>query len=225
MKERPILFSAPMVRAILDGGKTQTRRAVRLPGDIPSSEVTLTRMQDGYLDGTRPIFGDDTEPNGFSAPNRFGDPGDRLWVKETHAFYSLNFEDTGRWHPSDRDVCCHYREGCPAELESRIDKWRPSIFMPRWASRITLEITGIRVERLQDITSHDARAEGMSDCLIQLSGKAASIFTRTYNVPEGDKPTADEIAVANYRGTWESINGDRSWERNPWVWVIEFIKK
>jgi len=172
MKERPILFSAPMVRAILDGSKTQTRRIVKSQSNI-------------------------------CCP--FGKPGDRLWVRETFQ---------GPLFDSDNSKCCVYRAdgGEAPEYVDADDNlrqgWKPSIFMPRWASRITLEITGVRVERLQDISASDCYAEG---CFRpdQLKSLGSEVTTR-------------DNARGAYRKLWESINGADSWDANPWVWVVEF---
>ena len=178
MKSRPILFSAHMVRALLDGSKTQTRRAWRVQ---PPPGVKI-----GYSTETK-------------SPH--GQVGDQLWVRETFLIaderaagrppwvYAADYQDQDRPKP----------------------RWKPSIFMPRAASRITLEITGVRVERLQDITAADALAEGV----IQLPDGGYSVAdTRHYS----DHPTE------SYASLWESLNGAGSWDLNPWVWVIEFKK-
>ena len=180
MKERPILFSGPMANAIRDGRKTQTRRKVKFPlkdpltgCDVAGREVnSLIRQGD--------------------SPCPYGQPGDRLWVRET-------------WAPhADMPRSAIYRCDRGGDYQDNVTpnfRWRPSIFMPRWASRILLEITAVRVERLQDISNEDALAEG-----VDLSG---GLRMRT-------------MPWALYRELWESINGDGSWEANPWVWVIEF---
>lgn len=222
MKERPILFSAPMIRAILDGRKTQFRRVVK-PQPFVKGAWGLT------WEPKSPVFGPSYSErnvnwnpitNAFADFYRdrggspFGQPGDRLWVREAHAFYGLNYLDLGVWHPIDRDVCCHFREACPVDLESRIDRWRPSIHMPRWASRITLEITSVRVERLQEISEEDAKKEG-----IESEGGDPKMW-KSYN-PKLGWLSVDDPAMS-YRTLWESINGPGSWDANPWVWVIEF---
>jgi len=199
MKERPILFSGPMVRAILEGRKTQTRRVVNLPCNVEHAEAELTRMQPGYEDGTRPIFGIDDEPNAFSVKCPYGAPGDRLWVKETFRIF-----DSSEECACYDDCKCALFNGKPiykadGNLES---KWRPSIFMRRELSRITLEIEAVRVERLQEISDEDARAEGCEES-IDSSG--------------------DWISMSDvYADLWTSINGAGSWDANPWVWVIQF---
>lgn len=192
MKERPILFSAPMVRAILAGTKTQTRRAMK-----PQPHEDRMRLEVGLYHPTvidrhgdeqpgEEKFGAWTEDGeqGWVCP--YGQPGDRLWVRE--AFQRAG-GDSGWWYRAT---------DAAADLgHSPVSHWRPSIHMPRAASRITLEITGIRVERLQDISDADVAAEGIST------------------------GTAD-CMVWHYKKLWESINGAGSWDANPLVWVVEF---
>lgn len=193
MKERPILFSAPMVRAILDGQKTQTRRVVRLND---SGRVKALRKQWHPEDRNAVI----------ACP--FGQPGDRLWVRET-------WQHANSPHgPYDPGSTCYYRadywddpHGMDGEKspEGKYRTWIPSIHMPRAASRITLEVVRIRVERLHAINYVDCIAEGAP-------GGHGSIPGYPYAA------TPDE----HYRHIWESINGRGSWDKNPWVWVVEF---
>ena len=186
MKERPILFSAPMVRAILDGSKTQTRRGAILPSDVQfhNGSAYTMRWDEGEGHHWRRDF-----------PCPYGQPGDRLWVRETWGLHDTEPKDG----PTNARI--YYRERDGHHHCMRHQKWRPSIFMPRWASRITLEITGIRVERLQDITNNDALAEGTPD-----------LRTKENNWD----------MVRCYQELWEQINGAGSWALNPWVWVVEF---
>ncbi|NTZ82250.1 hypothetical protein FCJ61_04250 [Burkholderia metallica] len=220
MKERPILFSGPMVRAILEGRKTQTRRVIRLPhnnplgawepttagggtvkyvGDIPAPEIAAiwhTRTGDCYV-----------------CP--LGDVGDRLWVRESISSVR---------HPSDGHIMHHVFAADGAriprdpQLRPEFDDAMafahlarpsgiPSIHMPRWASRITLEITGVRAERLQSIEWDEAIAEGIPD-----PRRAA----RRVDPVEG--------TVAQFRQLWDGLNAARGhgWDANPWVWVVEF---
>ena len=163
MKERPIIFSSPMVRAILDGRKTQTRRDIK----------------------EKLMCGEDAHVNNC----QYGKPGDRLWVRETFCYH----DDLARY--------LYKADGVTGV------KWKPSIFMPRIASRIMLEITGIRVERLQDISEEDAIAEGVDG-----ENEAAKIGAEWYEKPK-----------RAYRRLWKSINGTGSWDLNPFVWVIEFM--
>jgi hypothetical protein len=200
MKERPMLFSAPMVRAILDGRKTVTRRVVK-PQPLWVADPSV------------PFKTHDANPKGIIyCPH--GKPGDQLWVRE--AFSGPRCMDASdgckavppsKWGDGSR--IWYWADGNPTEGD-----WtrpRPSIHMPRWASRILLEIVAVRVERLQDISEADAVAEGckpirpelMLDGLIVRPGRSA---------------------VEEFRHLWEQINGGGSWEKNPWVWVIEFKK-
>lgn len=198
MKERPILFSAPMIRAILDGRKTQTRRMVRPVGDDESFVLV------DHGNGWWPYRSDDGESafhtvkrNGDyyqdETPHscRYGKPGDRLWVRETFhtvdghsAFYRADYEHNPKGDKEHGIV------------------WTPSIHMPRWASRITLKVTDVRVERLQDISEKDAWAEGCEGFDDDVSG--------------------GKSGYCEYAELWEAINGKGSWESNPWVWVIKF---
>jgi len=179
MTERGMIFNAPMVRAILDGSKTQTRRIMKLQphaGVRPSVFV-----KSGF---------EDAHGNELVCP--FGQPGDRIWVRETFAS-GLSTKSTLAYRAT------HKREDLEDGFYDTI-KWTPSIHMPRWASRITLEITDVRVERLNSISDTDANAEGVS---------------------------ADRLSPARYvfGSLWQSIYGadnPQSWQANPWVWVIEF---
>lgn len=222
MKERPILFSAPMVRALLDGSKTQTRRVV-----TPAPEM-VTDKSIAPWDGDPAALLRLLTLNGKTC--RYGQPGDRLWVREAHSLYPTHGQhraDGERWGPwgglpttvsADGKQIAYYREGF-----DRCDpgRWRPSIHMPHWASRILLEVASIRVERLQDISEADALAEGVVAWRAGWDKKtAATMFLRgteaRVNTNEGG------VAKRLYYLLWESINGAGSWAANPWVWVVEF---
>jgi hypothetical protein len=195
MKERPILFSGPMVRAILEDRKTQTRRIVK-PQPTPSifdSSFSEWRPLKGvlYTDANmawQPLHlgFEDWAERGFC---KYGERGDQLWVKETSSMDSSDGTMIFRANGSD----------ISASLEG---KWTPSIFCTRAASRINLGIKRIRAERLNEISEADAMAEGVTLCEAEY---AAGI-----------------TAKGAYRTLWESINGAGSWAKNPWVWVIEF---
>ncbi len=240
MKERPILFSAPMVRAILEGRKTQTRRVVQSVG----SDDGFVLLDHG--NGWWPYRSDDGERSFHTVKRNgnyyqdetphscpYGKYGDRLWVRETwrigawdenRCAFALDYCDGPRKQWIDvPDPCCDdgelfnrlWQQSTDDALAAGIKsdhngnfkwepgqspcRWRPSIHMPRWASRITLEVTGVRVERLNDISGADAVAEGVKSRL-----------------PDNG------IAQSEFAGLWESINGKGSWYANPWVWVIEF---
>lgn len=166
MKSTPILFSGPMVRAILDGRKTQTRR----------------------------IYKHRNSCTGVSEPCPYGGPGDEIWVRETWK-YCWKCGHTNYAADCNKPRQCR---SCDASL----GKWKPSIHMFKFCSRISLEILSVRPERLQDITHWDAKAEGV-ECL----------------------PNYTAAPVDDFRELWDSINGRGSWDSNPWVWRIEFKRK
>jgi len=217
MTEHPILFSAPMVRAILDGKKTQTRRVVkRQPGlgqvfqrcdphGISWDCVTpaWTRV-DGGRSG--PQFH-------FTEHCPYGQPGDRLWVRESFAMIDDDEALAGVLYRADGMY-----DGCgPGDFAWT---WKPSIHMPRWASRITLELTDVRVQRLQDITPEDCYEEGL---------RRATKDERTYKWGCDGMDWADwRISpIDAFHGLWDSINAKRnggacSWQSNPWVWALTF---
>ena len=197
LKERPILMSAPMVRACLDGSKTQTRRIIKLAEFGPSE----TRGYTWTFRDRRGLWNDYRAADFMAECCPYGQPGDRLWVRETW-----------KRHPEYPDAALYRATWGNAETG---DRWRPSIHMPRWASRLSLEVTGIRVERLQDISEADAIAEG-TRCWIcggpvdgSCDNDCACFHTRREAIP-------------SYRVLWESINGPGSWAANPYVWSISF---
>lgn len=183
MKERPILFSAPMVRAILEGRKTMTRRVAT---KIKAPKVwTMPKGIDSFWN-VNPCW---RETPGELCP--YGQPGDRLWVRETWT------NESGY----TKDVC--YRASALPFIADGI-KWKPSIFMPRAFSRITLEITNVRVERLNDISEEYAKGEGADGLKYSGQGFEHCIYREAF------------------RTLWDSINGPGSWDANPLVWVVEF---
>lgn len=218
MKQRPILFSAPMVRAILDGRKTQTRRLLS-----PQPLFTRDMVMIGGRGVVRTVEGrtytDEECVRGLSYLCPYGVVGDRLWVRETWAALDRDGEDpdvlyradylpgTGRYtSPCNCGWCDDGEEHA---------KWRPSIHMPRWASRITLEVTGVRVERLQGLSEADALAEGPL-CTTKPS-------RRLYRATESDAWEDDPRDA--FRRIWERVNYKRegaAWVSNPWVWVVDF---
>ena len=219
MKERPILFSAPMVRALLDGSKTQTRRVIKpqpdFVGAMGNPHVPWITKAPGLH-----VF--------LECP--YGQPGDRLWVRETWQTHGELDGITPRDLPND----LHIQH--PATYDGWVSKRRPSIFMPRWASRITLEIVSVRVERLQAISEADASAEGcermdsereVRDWKICPQCGGNGLYT-AFSGSGGALPDSDcfkcDTYVKRYRHLWESINGAGSWDANPWVWVVEFKK-
>jgi len=208
MSEKPIIFNRKMVKAILDGQKTQTRRVIKpqLPNHIDKwSECEWFNL----------------------SKSPYGKYGDRLWVRETFAIecndgcqdvYSKPENPLGkvRWH-KDRDgcqyfECARYRASEPDTILGEKEdgmKWKPSIHMPRWANRIMLEIIDVRVERVQDISYKDVVSEGIKPVKTDSTGYINK-----------------DTTIQKFKELWDSINIDRgySWNRNPWVWVIEFKK-
>lgn len=211
-RERPILFGAPMVRAILDSRKTQTRRVVK-PQPVESFSEHIAGGRTSYGWSWWPKPDSQSIPVGHEdmlALCPYGQPGDQLWVRETWAtppyFDLVRPSDlqvgTSIYYVADgKESLGRHNELSSEATRSLPEFWtrRPSIHMPRWASRITLEITGVRVERLQEISASDALAEGVTHS--------------TLNDPR-----------VEYRWLWESIYSTGSWDANPWVWVIEFRK-
>lgn len=222
MKERPILFSGPMVRALLAGTKTQTRRVVK-PQPAPDQQPRTVIGSSGFvyvMDNAPLLPYPEVRRVRWDCP--YGQPGDRLWVKE--AWRTADTLDAlSPTAIADKCVDAGYsKPWAPLQWEAdgqRNREWsgfgpgngivvgpgktRVSMHMPRWASRINLEITSVRVERLQDISPDDCIAEGAWPIAHRELGRGHE-------------------AVAAYQSLWESINGPGSWAANPWVWVLEF---
>lgn len=199
-KERPILFSAPMVRALLAGTKTQTRRLVRLPsGFVP------TRVAPGPFAGHFDFIDDEGMGGMVDEPRWF--VGDTLWVRETWS--RAQFENCGEL--TTRTV---YRADFPDDYDGfGIRRWYPSIHMKRADARLLLEVTDVRVERLQDISEADAKAEGVDDG----PGRGHHL----YPSPRAARSSLGHRAV--FAELWDQINGERAaWASNPWVWVVSF---
>ncbi|HGY2802913.1 TPA: hypothetical protein ACNVTV_004838 [Citrobacter freundii] len=203
MTERGIIFNTDMVRAILDGRKTQTRRPVK---NVGSDNCLVIRKPTKKRDGIYTHVKD--APKHGLCP--FGSVGDRIWVRETF---------NGFW--LDDDVIQEIKNGislaselCDYKADYSDDSkpaegWTPSIHMPRWASRILLEITVIRVERLNTISQADAIAEGAPP-----SHPSIDSVSQEYGFPD--------FSRSWFGQTWQHIYGEESWQANPWVWVIEF---
>lgn len=200
--ERGMIFNGEMVRALLDGRKTQTRRIVKgtdgavkfcKEWNINGEEVFVVLGEKDHT-GMNPVLG------AISCP--FGAVGDRIWVREAFRVHSRATDvATLVYKASERNSWTEQTRRVPVAVCNKPatpEKWTPSLHMPRWASRILLEITGVRVERLRSMSQDDARAEGV----IAASGPM-------------------EAGLA-FRELWDSIYGEESWKANPWVWVIEF---
>lgn len=197
MKEHPILFNGAMIRAILAGTKTQTRRVFT----AKNGGVWPNRND---LPGMKQIL--------RNCP--YGQTGDRLWVRETHSI---------RVEPSQQNPAglAWYRESNTGREWDILIRWRPSIHMPRWASRILLEIVSVRVERLQDISEADSIAEGIN-CYPFRPDDGFPICSGYTHETNDDRCMLWATAKLAYLKLWESINGPGSWDANPWVWVVEF---
>ncbi|MBX4728069.1 hypothetical protein C0Q74_05845 [Klebsiella pneumoniae] len=216
MKERGMIFNADMVRAILDGRKTQTRRPIKW------KQTRFTEIGERE-DGSKWPWSEDAEHAcDFWHPCPFGAVGDRIWVRETFQGPLFDYDLMDNYckdpTPFEKPEFCVYKaDGVPApEFYDADDElhccWRPSIHMPRWASRILLEITDVRVERLNAISEEDARAEGIIDGGCLNCGEPEPCGCAN---PEPDATDA-------FAYLWQSIYGQDNWNANPWVWVIEF---
>lgn len=205
MTERGMIFNAEMVRAILDGRKTQTRRPVKFPVhdknlgcELAGNELAGELSAGNYLNSA------------------FGKPGDRIWVREAFRVHSRATDvATLVYKASERNSWTEQTYRVPVAVCNKPatpEKWTPSLHMPRWASRILLEITDVRVERLNAISEEDARAEGIIDGGCLNCGEPEPCGCAN---PEPDATDA-------FAYLWQSIYGQESWNANPWVWVIEF---
>lgn len=252
MKERPILFNGDMVRAILDGRKTQTRRVMKIQPSANFSPMNMALELDynarwyhpGIVDkdgclqpAKKQVFGVADEDEGYACP--LGAVGDRLWVRET--FATLGNEDGCPidWNENlvkggGPEAARIYRASCeqkagnyglwtipdiadwkPHTWNVQYEgSWVPSIHMPRWASRITLEITNVGVQRLNSISQNDAEREGLH----KLPASGRYCITPGAQYFGGASHDAREV----FSWLWQSIYGEESWQANPWVWVIEF---
>ncbi|MLT90651.1 hypothetical protein DRW69_15325 [Salmonella enterica subsp. enterica] len=215
MKERGMIFNSEMVRAILEGRKTQTRRIMKVQPGTP--EFGLRRIiESSKANENGMYFWSQDDACGIKARSKpflfpYGEVGDRIWVRETWQVIHDHIDESSHVEyrtyaqsiPKEKDRYWHTVYAEHFGDESREDRgfpWRPAIHMPRWASRITLEITDVRVERLNSISDSDASKEGCCIADMESGDCLSDVFTRL----------------------WTSIYGDDSWQANPWVWVIEF---
>lgn len=206
MSERGMIFNGEMVRAILEGRKTQTRRvlatyqdAVKFcpEWDVNGKQIFIVLGEKDHT-GMNPVI--------TAIPCPFGQPGDRVWVRETFRVHSRATDvATLVYRASVRNSWTEQTHRVPVAVCNKPatpEKWTPSIHMPRWASRITLEITDVRVERLRDLSEEDAKSEGI--------------------IPSAGGVLPGWEYRINFRDLWMDIYGTDNWEANPWVWVIEF---
>lgn len=215
-KERPILFSGPMVRAILEGRKTQTRRLVAgAHGAFWDHGAWRPVCEGGRI--VRWATADGDEGPGAPAPAcPYGVPGDRLWVREAWAVgrvFDLTRAGEIPATCGDGLPVWYAADGIAEESWANRGRWRPSIHMPRWASRILLEVTDVRVQRLQSISEDDAKAEGVEPLDINPEQPVIGV-----GYTFGQRPYS-----ASFACLWDEINEDRApWSSNPWVWVVSF---
>lgn len=204
MKERGLIFNGEMVRAILDGRKTQTRRIMKpQPADDIARGTFPNRDAHGWISSLKHKFGSTTA---HTCP--YGQPGDRIWVRETWAEAGASAPDLKLYRANyPAHVPTHYENVPPAEDV----RWTPSIHMPRWASRILLEITDVRVEQLKSISEEEARSEGVA--------RLREGFWKHYQPGWTQHQLS---ARGSFATLWDSIYGFGEWDRNPWVWVVEF---
>jgi hypothetical protein len=227
MKERPILFSGPMVRAILSGQKTVTRRAMkhqpcRKPVMVPNGGANFW---------TNPLYIQGAMMGSQNHGCPYGQPGDRLWVREA---WLEDPEDDGTWAYTQYMGC----KGSPlSDIPKRFQKpehcifraswegsdllWRPSVHMPRWASRILLEIVDVRVERLRD-SDDMALLDELGDMLEDCDSVAGREFSRIESLQVAGAPLKMLPEMYGFKAWWDKTNGHGSFEANPWVWVVEF---
>lgn len=224
MTERGMIFSGEMVRAILDGRKTQTRWPIKW------KQTRFTEIGERE-DGSKWPWSEDAEHAcDFWHPCPFGAVGDRIWVRETFCTVDDTQYGGGKWvdyratpkfeasHPAGWDCA-------PNDAEAL--KWRPSIHMPRWASRILLEITDVRVERLNAISEEDAQSEGVhtevwDQTVVARNYAARDEFFQFWSEDMPHYVEMNQLYRSSLTSLWESIYGAENWLANPWVWVIEF---
>jgi hypothetical protein len=225
VRERPILFSGEMVRAILDGRKSVTRRVVK-PQPVPGDQRPFSIIQ-----REQRILPSGEDFNNVRCP--YGQPGDRLWVRETWGAGTRPCPSAG-WRDGieyradmallqdELDLLPLRSDVVPPdgfEWDSVRTGWHPSIHMPRWASRITLEITDVRVERVQEISEEDAIAEGVSVLPLQSADDPSAWWQTAPGVNQSRTPQGA------FSKLWDSINaGGCGWDANPWVWVVTFCR-
>ncbi|HCT5932486.1 TPA: hypothetical protein OT246_002679 [Klebsiella pneumoniae] len=228
MKERGMIFNSEMVRAILDGRKTQTRRIMKVQPE--SNQLGLLLITDStkhsdigkYHWAESNATGNHVRSKLFSSP--FGAVGERIWVRETWAEAGASAPDLKLYRANYPEHVPSIYENVPPAEEIR---WTPSIHMPRWASRILLEITGVRVERLNAISEEDAQREGVhtevwDQTVVARNYAARDEFFQFWSEDMPHYVEMNQLYRSSFRSLWESIYGAENWQANPWVWVISF---
>jgi hypothetical protein len=216
-KEKPILFSTPMVNAILMGNKSMTRRIVKSKTGV----FDISMNTDGSNKWPRNLDEDERWISDMTCP--YGYVGDILWVRETWCLKTPYGPEEYYFGYKAFDSCLNIKASSKYDYESP-DIWKPSIHMPKEACRLFLKITNIRVERLQDISEEDAIREG----ILRFGPNHWLIYDKTWDISKvaienGADPITNS-ALKSFQSLWTSINGMESWNLNPWVWVIEFEK-
>jgi len=220
MIERGMIFNSKMVCALLDGRKTQTRRPIKFPlfdknlgCELAGNELAGELSAGNYLNSA------------------FGKPGDRIWVRETFRVHSRATDvATLVYKASERNSWTEQTHRVPVAVCNKPatpEKWTPSLHMPRWASRILLEITDVRVERLNAISEEDAQREGVhtevwDQTVVARNYAASDEFFQFWSEDMPYFVEMNELYRSSFRSLWESIYGAENWQANPWVWVIEF---
>lgn len=224
MTERGMIFNGEMVRAILDGRKTQTRRPIKW------KQTRFTEIGERE-DGSKWLWSEDAEHAcDFWHPCPFGAVGDRIWVRETFCTVDDTQYGGGKWvdyRATPKFEASHPAGWDCAPNDAKALKWRPSIHMPRWASRILLEITDVRVERLNAISEEDAQSEGVhtevwDQTVVARNYAARDEFFQFWSEDMPHYVEMNQLYRSSFTSLWESIYGAENWLANPWVWVIEF---
>lgn len=233
MKERPILFNGEMVRAVLGGWKTNTRRVIK---PQPWSVMPPRHMEPVWPYGFKYYEGSDSQGEPFAMKSPYGQPGDQLWVRETCRAEEFPCGDDVVRYPADNGYIAIENTSDAADKWVDLNHYGfkknntrgnnvPSIHAPRWTSRIDLKVTGVHVERVQDITTDAIKAEGVQ---IPVSPEGKPLLRVTGPFPPcdylDDDTSGDSWLLAHWISLWESINKKRgfAWDTNPWVWVVEF---
>ncbi|ENQ2676698.1 TPA: hypothetical protein MAF88_001647 [Klebsiella pneumoniae] len=225
MKERGMIFNGEMVRAILDGRKTQTRRPIKW------KQTRFTEIGERE-DGSKWPWSEDAEHAcDFWHPCPFGAVGDRIWVREAFRVHSRATDvATLVYKASERNSWTEQTHRVPVAVCNKPatpEKWTPSLHMPRWASRILLEITDVRVERLNATSEEDAQREGVhtevwDQTVVARNYAARDEFFQFWSEDMPHYVEMNQLYRSSFRSLWESIYGAENWLANPWVWVIEF---
>jgi hypothetical protein len=231
MTEHPILFAGEMVRAILDGHKTQTRRVIKPQPILHKPDEWKWREYRWHIDKHNPI---DVYTMGSLQPCPYGKPGDVLWVREAWWDWAENKKGPRQIaYDADHKVFIGRYTGCDPALINGARK-RPSIHMPRWACRLFLTVRNVRVERVQDISLEDVKAEGVTvpctkdGVLLRVTGKyPPHDYWPEGTIIDGHIAKPGAVLKAHFCSLWDSINAKRGygWDKNPWVWMVEFERR